>query len=72
MYPLLDERYDEQAGEILGACFPGREVVGIPSREILLGGGNIHCITQHVPAGPDRGPAGVVGADTGAGGAGER
>jgi agmatine deiminase len=47
--PLLDQRYDEEAAEILRGCFPGREVVGIPSREILLGGGNIHCITQQVP-----------------------
>ena len=52
VYPLLDERHDEQAAEILAACFPGREVVGVPSREILLGGGNIHCITQQVPANP--------------------
>jgi agmatine deiminase len=29
--------------------FPGRKVVGIESREVLLGGGNIHCITQQVP-----------------------
>jgi agmatine deiminase len=48
--PLLDERYDQQAVEILRGCFPDREVVGVPSREILLGGGNIHCITQQVPA----------------------
>lgn len=47
--PLLDERYDEQAAEILSACFPDREIVGVPAREILLGGGNIHCITQQVP-----------------------
>jgi agmatine deiminase len=50
VYPLLDERYDEAAGEILAGCFPGREVVGVPAREILLGGGNIHCVTQQVPA----------------------
>ena len=48
--PLLDERLDDEILEILGAQFPGREVVGVPAREILLGGGNIHCITQQVPA----------------------
>jgi agmatine deiminase len=48
--PLLDERFDEEAAEILRSCFPDREVVGVPAREILLGGGNIHCITQQVPA----------------------
>jgi agmatine deiminase len=48
--PLLDERYDEEVAAILAECFPGREVVGVPAREILLGGGNIHCITQQVPA----------------------
>ena len=48
--PLLDERHDEEAAAILGECFPGREVVGVPAREILLGGGNVHCITQQVPA----------------------
>jgi agmatine deiminase len=50
VFPLLDERYDEQAAEILGGCFAGREIVGVPAREILLGGGNVHCITQQVPA----------------------
>ena len=48
--PLLDERFDDEAEEILRTCFPEREVVGVPAREILLGGGNIHCITQQVPA----------------------
>jgi agmatine deiminase len=48
--PLLDERADEQAGAVLRRTFPEREVVGVPAREILLGGGNIHCITQQVPA----------------------
>jgi agmatine deiminase len=49
VYPLLDERHDEAAAAILRRCYPEREVVGVPAREILLGGGNIHCITQQVP-----------------------
>ena len=50
VYPLLDPRHDEEAAAILRRAFPDREVVGVPAREILLGGGNIHCITQQVPA----------------------
>ncbi|HEV7584243.1 MAG TPA: agmatine deiminase [Solirubrobacteraceae bacterium] len=55
VFPLLDERTDDAAAEVLRDCFPGREIVGVPAREILLGGGNIHCITQQVPrAGANR------------------
>jgi len=49
--PLLDPRTDEAALRIVADAVPGREVVGVPAREILLGGGNIHCITQQIPAG---------------------
>jgi agmatine deiminase len=55
VFPLLDERYDEQAAEVLGAAFPEREVVGVSAREVLLGGGSVHCITQQVPAAIRRG-----------------
>jgi len=48
--PLLDPRHDAAALETLAALYPDREVVGVPAREILLGGGNVHCITQPVPA----------------------
>ncbi|HEX6455956.1 MAG TPA: agmatine deiminase [Solirubrobacterales bacterium] len=50
VYPLLDPRHDDEAATILRRTFPDRELVGVPAREILLGGGNIHCITQQVPA----------------------
>jgi agmatine deiminase len=51
VYPLLDPRHDEEAAAILQRVFRERAVVGVPAREILLGGGNIHCITQQVPRG---------------------
>jgi agmatine deiminase len=48
--PLLDARTDALAARRIRALFPGRRVVGVAAREILLGGGNIHCITQQIPA----------------------
>ena len=48
--PLLDSRYDKAVAKQLGALFPKRRVIGVAAREILLGGGGIHCITQQVPA----------------------
>lgn len=49
--PTFDDPHDAPALEILGHLFPERQVVGVPAREILLGGGNIHCITQQQPRG---------------------
>jgi agmatine deiminase len=49
--PLLDRRTDRVAARRLKTLFPTRRIVGVPAREILLGGGNIHCITQQIPAG---------------------
>jgi agmatine deiminase len=48
--PLLDARTDRAAATLLRRVFPKRRVLGVPAREVLLGGGNIHCITQQVPA----------------------
>jgi agmatine deiminase len=47
--PLLDSRTDKVAAAKLKRLFPQARVVGVPAREVLLGGGNIHCITQQVP-----------------------
>jgi agmatine deiminase len=48
--PLLDPARDQAAADAIAAACPGWEILGVPGREILLGGGNIHCITQQVPA----------------------
>ena len=61
--PKFDDPNDDVAAQILAQCFPSRRVVQVPGREILLGGGNIHCITQQQPAvvvGQQQ-PAGLVG-----------
>jgi agmatine deiminase len=47
--PLLDAVTDTAARRALQRVFPGRRIVAVPAREILLGGGNIHCITQQQP-----------------------
>ena len=48
--PGFDDPMDAQAEAILQELFPEHRVVMVPGREILLGGGNIHCITQQQPA----------------------
>jgi agmatine deiminase len=50
IFPLLDPDHDDTARSILQRVFADREIVGVSGREILLGGGNIHCITQQIPA----------------------
>lgn len=49
LMPLLDPRTDRRAKSSLARLFPRRKLIGVASREILLGGGNIHCITQQQP-----------------------
>ena len=49
--PVFDDPADAAARDTLARLFPGRRVLTVPGREILLGGGNVHCITQQQPAG---------------------
>ena len=48
--PQFNDPHDKLALEMLQKLMPERKVVGVYAREILLGGGNIHCITQQQPA----------------------
>jgi agmatine deiminase len=49
--PVFGVPEDKVALKILQSVYRDRQIVGVPAREILLGGGNIHCITQQIPAG---------------------
>lgn len=49
LVPQFNDVNDQLAVDILAQLFPDREVKGISARSILLGGGNIHCITQQIP-----------------------
>jgi agmatine deiminase len=49
--PVFDDPNDALAAEIVQSVFPDRQVVTVPGREIVLGGGNVHCITQQQPRG---------------------
>ena len=41
---------DAEAAEVLGGCFPGREIMPIDCRELVWGLGTLHCISQQQPA----------------------
>jgi len=54
--PLFGDRNDQVALATLAELFPQHKIVGIEnSREILLGGGNVACITMPQYAGQKKG-----------------
>lgn len=48
--PTFRSPKDEKALSIIQECFPGREVVGIDSTDIIWGLGSFHCLSQQEPA----------------------
>ncbi len=48
--PTFNDPNDRVALEIIAAEFPGREVVGIHSVDLVWGFGTLHCLTQQQPA----------------------
>ena len=49
LVPQFGDEHDVLATDLLQKLFPEREIVSIFAREIIIGGGNIHCITQQIP-----------------------
>jgi agmatine deiminase len=50
LVPIFKDVNDEKALGIIQSCFPRRKVIGIDCKEIIYGGGAIHCMTQQQPA----------------------
>jgi agmatine deiminase len=48
--PVTGHDADTEILGLVGACFRGREVFGVPGSVLAYGGGGVHCITQPVPA----------------------
>ena len=50
LLPVFDGPNDLKAQTILQKLFPEREIVPLPCRELLVGLGGLHCVTQQQPA----------------------
>jgi agmatine deiminase len=51
LVPVFNDPKDRIALDILAKLFPGREVVGIYSGDLIWGFGAMHCMTQQQPVG---------------------
>lgn len=47
--PTFNDPQDEHAVAAFQRMFPDRQIVTVNTREVSVGGGNIHCITQQQP-----------------------
>jgi len=50
LVPVFGDSNDRMALNVLAGLFPEREIVGIYCRDLVLGLGTIHCMTQQLPA----------------------
>jgi agmatine deiminase len=51
LVPTFTDANDRVALNTLARLFPDRDVVGIPCRDLVLGLGTLHCMTQQQPSG---------------------
>jgi agmatine/peptidylarginine deiminase len=50
LVPAYDDANDAVALQRLSECFPGREIIAIPSKGLVQQYGSLHCATMQVPA----------------------
>lgn len=47
--PQFGDENDGLAVQLMEHAFPDRKIVPVMARSVIVGGGNIHCITQQIP-----------------------
>src|SRR5690606_4043722 len=57
LLPAFDDPADAVAKQRLQSLFPDRDVVPIDARDLVWGLGAFHCLTQQVPAVPQKSSA---------------
>lgn len=50
--PTFNDPHDKTALDVLAGVFPDRSVVGVYCRDLVLGLGTLHCLSQQQPAAP--------------------
>jgi agmatine deiminase len=50
LVPLYGQDSDKLALGIIADCFPGRKIVGLDCRLLLIEGGALQCLSQQQPA----------------------
>lgn len=53
LLPTFNCPADEEAAAILARCFPGRRIASLDCRDVVVGLGTFHCLTQQVPVAPE-------------------
>jgi len=51
LVPTYNDRNDKKALDMIGSCFPEREIIGIPAVSAIEQNGSLHCLTMQIPEG---------------------
>jgi agmatine deiminase len=50
LMPTFNDANDRVALNVLAACLPDREIIGISAIDLIWGFGTLHCLSQQIPA----------------------
>lgn len=56
LMPVFGDPRDDDAAAVLTSVFPGRKVVPVDCRDLVVGLGSIHCLSQQQPMAPKPAP----------------